>query len=157
MATLEYEGGLVAPEAAALPAEPPAATLDPPAPEEPSERDAASDAHAAEENGGGLRAAGNARGQRYGLSLQFEARPGDPELGRLIENTVWINTDHAAWQRAEATRSTGYHIAVAVALALAPLATGGGGVQQFLTAFLAQWGESVRGEKKGKAAGRRGR
>jgi hypothetical protein len=157
VATLEYEGGLVAPEAPALPAEPPAATLAPPAPEEPSERDAAPDAHAAETNGGGMRGAGAARGQRYGLSLQFEARPGDPELARLIENTVWINTDHAAYQRAEATRATGYHIAVAVALALAPLATGGAGVQQFLTAFLAQWGESVRAEKKGRTAGRRGR
>jgi len=157
VATLEYEGGLVAPETATLPTEPPAATLAPPAPEEPGERDAASDAHAADGNGGGLRAAGTARGQRYGLSLQFEARPGDPELARLIESTVWINTDHAAYQRAEATRSTGYHIAVAVALALAPLATGGAGVQQFLTAFLAQWGESVRADKKGKAARRRGR
>ena len=156
VATLEYEGGRVAP-APVSPAEPPAATLAPPAPDEPSERDAASTVHAAEVNGGGLRAAGAARGQRYGLSLQFEARPGDPELGRLIENTVWINTDHAAYQRAEATRSTGYHIAVAVALALAPLATGGAGVQQFLTAFLAQWGESVRGEKKEKPAGRRRR
>ena len=156
VATLEYEGGLVAPEAAPLPAEPAAATLAAPVPEEQGERDAESDVHAAETSGG-MRAAGAARGQRYGLSLQFEARPGDPELARLIENTVWINTDHAAYQRAEATRSTGYHIAVAVALALAPLATGGAGVQQFLTAFLAQWGESVRAEKKGKAAGRRGR
>jgi hypothetical protein len=157
VATLEYEGGLVAPEAPALPAETPATALAPPAPEAPSERDATADTHAADANGGGLRPEGTARGQRYGLSLQFEARPGDPELARLIENTVWINTDHAAYQRAEATRATGYHIAVAVALALAPLATGGAGVQQFLTAFLAQWGESVRGEKKGKSAVRRGR
>jgi hypothetical protein len=156
VATLEYEGGLVAPETPA-PAEPPATTLAPPAPEKPSERDAVSDANATDANGGGLRAEGPARGQRYGLSLQFESRLGDPELARLIENTVWINTDHAAYQRAEATRATGYHIAVAVALALAPLATGGAGVQQFLTAFLAQWGESVRAEKKGKAPGRRGR
>ena len=90
------------------------------------------------------------RGQRYGLSVQFEARPGDPELARLIENTVWINTDHAAYQRAESTRSTGYHIAVAVALALAPLATGEAGVQKFVTAFLAQWGEAVRVTTKGR-------
>ena len=90
------------------------------------------------------------RGQRYGLSVQFEARPGDPELARLIENTVWINTDHAAYQRAESTRSTGYHIAVAVALALAPLATGDAGVQKFVTAFLAQWGEAVRVTTKGR-------
>ena len=90
------------------------------------------------------------RGQRYGLSVQFEARPGDPELARLIENTVWINTDHPAYQRAESTRSTGYHIAVAVALALAPLATGGQGVQQFVTAFLAQWGDAVQVGRKGR-------
>jgi hypothetical protein len=86
--------------------------------------------------------------------VQFEARPGDPELGRLIENTVWINTDHAAYQRAKSTRSTGYHIAVAVALALAPLATGGHGVQQFVTAFLAQWGEAVRGVPRGRRRGK---
>lgn len=85
-----------------------------------------------------------ARAQRYGLTLQFEERAGDPELARLIENTVWINTAHPAYVRAESTRSTGYHVAVAVALALAPLATGGSGIQQFLTVFLAQWGEAVR-------------
>jgi hypothetical protein len=157
VSTLEYEGGLVGPEASTTRNEPSATTLAPPAPEQPSERDAGSNANVADVNGGGLRAEGTARAQRYGLSLQFEARPGDPEMGRLIENTVWINTDHAAYQRAEATRSTGYHIAVAVALALAPLATGGAGVQQFVTAFLAQWGESVRGEKKGQAARRRGK
>ncbi len=90
------------------------------------------------------------RAQRYGLSLQFEDRSGDPELARLIENTVWINTAHPAYVRAEATRSTAYHVAVAVALALAPLATGGSGVQQFLTVFLAQWGEAVRGKAVGR-------
>jgi len=94
------------------------------------------------------------RAQRYGLSLQFEERPGDPELGRLIENTVWINTAHPAYVRAESTRSTGYHVAVAVALALAPLATGGADVQQFLTVFLAQWGEAVRGRVTRRPRGR---
>lgn len=92
-----------------------------------------------------------AKALRYGLSLQFEERPGDPELGRLIENTVWINTSHPAYLRAEATRSTGYHVAVAVALALAPLATGGSGMQQFLTVFLTQWGEAVRAKPGGRA------
>jgi hypothetical protein len=94
------------------------------------------------------------RGQRYGLSVQFEARPGDPELARLIENTVWINTDHPAYQRAESSRSIGYHIAVAVALALAPLATGDHGVQQFVTAFLAEWGEAVRPDRRAIARSR---
>lgn len=107
-------------------------------------------------DGVGAAGARTTRGQRYGLSVQFEARPGDPELARLIENTVWINTDHPAYERAESTRSTGYHIAVAVALALAPLATGDRGVQQFVTAFLAQWGEAVRENRKGRTRGQRG-
>jgi len=95
----------------------------------------------AESDGGATARA--TRAQRYGLSLQFEARPDDTEIARLIENTVWINTAHAAYRRAESTRSTGYHNAVATALAIAPLATGGSGVQEFLTAFLGHWGESV--------------
>ncbi len=94
------------------------------------------------------------RAQRYGLSLQFEDRPGDPEMGRLIENTVWINTVHPAYVRAESTRSTGYHVAVAVALALATLATGGAGVQQFVTVFLAQWGEAMRAGPARRTRGR---
>ncbi len=155
IAAEENEGGATAPEPATPNDAPAAATLTAPIPTESPEHAAGTDA--ASGSDGGLRSDATARGQRYGLSLQFEARPGDPELARLIENTVWINTDHAAYKRAESTRSTGYHIAVAVALALAPLATGGAGVQQFLTAFLAQWGESVGGERKPKGAGRRGR
>lgn len=88
------------------------------------------------------------RGVRYGLSIQFEAWPGDTEMARLIESTVWVNTEHPAWKRAETTRATQYHVAVAVALALAPLATGGGDVQAFLTAFLTQWGEAIGGTPK---------
>ena len=32
------------------------------------------------------------RPSRLGLAVQFEERPGDPELGRLVESTVLINT-----------------------------------------------------------------
>ncbi len=127
-----------------------APTLTPPAPAGEAPR-ALDEAAAPGDADNGTSGGRMGRGQRYGLSVQFEARPGDPELARLIENTVWINTDHAAYLRAESTRSTGYHIAVAVALALAPLATGGHGVQQFVTAFLAQWGEAVRVVPKGRA------
>jgi hypothetical protein len=154
---LENEGGPTAAEAA-LPSDASAtATLTPPIPEESPDRAAGAETDGAPGHHGVLRTEVAARGQRYGLSLQFEARPGDPELARLIESTVWINTDHAAYERAESTRSTGYHIAVAVALALAPLATGGAGVQQFLTAFLAQWGEAVGRGRKVKPPGVRGR
>ena len=131
--------------------EPGVALAPPPAASPPPAPDATADpAHAGDAAAGAPRA----RAQRYGLSLQFEERAGDPEMARLIENTVWINTTHPAYVRAEATRSTPYHVAVAVALALAPLATGGTGVQQFLTVFLAQWGEAVRGKPGARAKGR---
>jgi hypothetical protein len=153
IAAEENEGGAIAPPDVTPTAPTAAPSLTPIAPTEPP-GDAAG-AIGPPAGDGAHRSESSARGQRYGLSLQFEARPGDPELARLIENAVWINTDHAAWKRAETTRSTGYHIAVAVALALAPLATGGAGVQQFLTAFLTQWGEAVGAERKAKGGAKR--
>ena len=42
--------------------------------------------------------------------------------------------------RAIASRSLGYHTAVAVALALAPLAVDANDEHAFITQFLAQWG-----------------
>lgn len=83
------------------------------------------------------------RPARYGLSIQFENRPDDVELGRLIESTVWVNEGHPAYRRAAASRSEGYHVAVAVAMALAPLAVDPAKEHGFVTAFLASWGDAV--------------
>ena len=82
------------------------------------------------------------RPARYGLLVQFESRPGDPELGRLVDSTIWINESHPAYGRAVASRSLGYHTALAVALALAPLAVEASTEHAFITQFLAQWGAS---------------
>lgn len=83
---------------------------------------------------------GRRRPARYGLLVQFESRPGDSELGRLVDSTIWINEAHPAYQRAAASRSIGYHTALAVALALAPLAVEPRDEHAFVTRFLAQWG-----------------
>lgn len=72
--------------------------------------------------------------------MHVESRPGDPELGRLVDNAIWINDAHPAYTRAIASRSLGYHTAVAVALALAPLAVDANDEHAFITQFLAQWG-----------------
>ena len=72
--------------------------------------------------------------------MQFESRPGDPELGRLVDSTIWINDAHPAYARAAASRSSGYHTALTVALALAPLAVGASDEHAFITQFLAHWG-----------------
>ena len=84
--------------------------------------------------------AGRRRSARYGLLVQFESRPGDVELARLVDNTIWINDVHPAYTRAAASRSLGYHTAVCVALALAPLAVETNDEHAFVTQFLAQWG-----------------
>ena len=83
------------------------------------------------------------RPAHYGLSIQFENRADDVELGRLVESTVWINEAHPAHRRAVASRSEGYHVALAVALALAPLAAEPANEHGFVTAFLARWGEAL--------------
>ncbi len=86
---------------------------------------------------------------RSGLRIQFEERPDDPEIGRLIESTVWVNTAHPAYRRAAASRSEGYHFALSVALALAPLAAEARKEHAFLTAFLVHWGKSIERSRRG--------
>jgi hypothetical protein len=80
---------------------------------------------------------------RYGLAIDFEHRSDDPELARLVESTIWINDAHPAYRRATASRSEGYHLALATALALAPLAVEPANEHGFVTAFLAAWGGRI--------------
>ncbi len=86
---------------------------------------------------------GEKRPQRYGLRVDFDSRPGGQDLGRLVESTVWVNAAHPAYVRAVDSRSEGYHLALTVAMALAPLAAESTSERSFLTTFLARWGESV--------------
>jgi hypothetical protein len=86
---------------------------------------------------------GKRRPARLGLTIQFETRPDDPGLGRLVQSTVWVNEAHPAYRRAVATRAEGYHLALTVAMALAPLAVEAAEGQAFVTAFLARWGEAI--------------
>ena len=89
------------------------------------------------------------RAARFGLGIQFEDREDDQEIGRLVESTVWVNRAHPAYQRAVATRSVGYHIALAVGLALASLAVEPAKEHEFLTACLSCWGDGGMPKKRG--------
>ena len=129
--------GDVAPEAAGVVAEPAPAEA-PQLPESPT----AAVAEATLARGGRKRPA------RYGLRLQFESQPGEASLSRLVESTVRVNDAHPAYRRAVASRSEGYHLALAVALALAPLAVEPAQGQVFVESFLARWGEAAGGKKK---------
>ena len=91
---------------------------------------------------------GRSRPGHYGLSIRFESHEGDPDLGRLVESTVVVNDAHPAYRRAVASRSEGYHIALAVALALARLAVPPAEEHEFVTAFLARWGEALDGPRR---------
>ncbi|NJD18679.1 MAG: hypothetical protein FIA95_05270 [Gemmatimonadetes bacterium] len=84
------------------------------------------------------------RAGHYGITVRLEERPGDPELGRLIESTVWVNAAHPAYLRAVSSRSEGYHLALTVAMALAPLAVEPERAHAFVTSFLARWGDALR-------------
>ena len=79
----------------------------------------------------------------YGLDIQFEDQPRALELALLLESTVWINRAHPAYRRALTSRSIGYHIALAVAMALAPLAVESAHQHAFVTTFLFRWGEAI--------------
>jgi Histidine kinase-, DNA gyrase B-, and HSP90-like ATPase len=97
--------------------------------------------------------AGRRRPARYGLLVQFESRPEDSELGRLVDSTIWINDAHPAFIRAAASRSLGYHTALVVASTLAPLAVEARDELMFILQFLAHWGSSqTTGAARGRAA-----
>ncbi len=90
---------------------------------------------------------GKRRPTKLGLTIKFTSRPDDPELGRLVETTVWVNEAHPAYNRASASRSEGYHLALAVAMALAGVAVEPRQERRFITEFLARWGEAANGKR----------
>jgi hypothetical protein len=93
-----------------------------------------------------VRLPGRARRKRpttLSLHIDFESLPDDVTLGRLIESTVYVNNAHPAYRRAAASRAEGYHIALAVAAALAPLTAEPGRRQHFINSFLARWGDAA--------------
>jgi hypothetical protein len=96
------------------------------------------------------------RRTQYGLTLRFERRPENDEPGRLVENTMWVNEAHPAFHRAMASRSLGYHLAVTVALSLAPLAVAPEEEHVFVTRFLAEWGAVNRRTLRRQSRSRRG-
>jgi hypothetical protein len=95
-------------------------------------------------------ARGPRRPARYGLTIQFDTRPDDTELARLVDTTVWVNDAHPAYRRAAASRSEGYHLALSVAMALAPLTAEAAGQHDFVTAFLSRWGRAVEKPRPGR-------
>ncbi len=95
---------------------------------------------------------GPKRPVRYGLSIQFEERGDNEELGRLVGTTAYVNTAHPAYHRALASRAEGYHVALSVAMALVPHAVEPAGAHGFVAAFLRRWGEALSRDRRRRGA-----
>jgi hypothetical protein len=98
---------------------------------------------------------GPRRPARLGLTIQYESRPDDTNLGRLVESTVWINDAHPAYRRAVASHAEGYHLALTVAMTLSTIAVEPAQQHAFVTAFLATWGDAVNAGDRVRRRGRR--
>ena len=64
-----------------------------------------------------------------------------------MDSTIWINDAHPAYTRAVVSRSLGYHTALSVALALAPLAVEARDEHTFITQVRAHWGSAQTGHR----------
>jgi hypothetical protein len=60
-----------------------------------------------------------------------------------VDTVVWVNEAHPAYTRAVTSRSEGYHLALCVAMALAPLVAEAGNYPAFITEFLRRWGKAL--------------
>ena len=88
--------------------------------------------------------------------MQLDSPPGDQELASLVDSTIWINDAHPPFVRAAGSRSIAYHTALAVALALAPLAVQPVEEHGFITQFHAHWGGAQARPRRGRRrAGRK--
>ncbi len=103
----------------------------------------------------GCHVSGPKRPARLGLTISFAHEGESADLARLVDTAVMVNADHPAYRRAVSSRSEGYHLALAVALALAPLVTEAVSEREFLNRFLAEWGSSVGGRSRSRPTGRR--
>ncbi|MBU2495062.1 MAG: ATP-binding protein [Candidatus Omnitrophica bacterium] len=80
------------------------------------------------------------RRRRAGLTLSFENAPERKELGWLVENTIWINEGHPAYQRAMNSAAENYHLLLSVAWVLSSYLGGEKSPQDFINQFLSGWG-----------------
>lgn len=78
------------------------------------------------------------------IALQEFIEEGDPLLGRIIEDTIFVNTNHPAWKKAAEERLDEYHIVLTVACVLSEMIEQTHSPAEFISAFLASWGQSLQ-------------
>ncbi len=75
-----------------------------------------------------------------GLMIGFEDAPDRAELGWLLENTVWVNRAHPAYQKAVSGGHEQYHVVLTVVWVLLGHLHDQHSAQQFIGEFLFGWG-----------------
>jgi hypothetical protein len=78
------------------------------------------------------------------IALQEFTQEDRPALGRIIEDTVVVNTAHPAWKKAIQDRLEEYHIVLTVACLLSEMIEQEHTPVEFINTFLASWGNSLQ-------------
>ena len=81
------------------------------------------------------------RTREPGLKITFEEGASEETLARLVEDTVFINARHPAWEKSRRDGAEGYHIITATAVALSSFLEESRSAQTFVARFLAAWGK----------------
>ncbi len=71
-------------------------------------------------------------------------------LGRIVEDTLTINTAHPVWQKAKEKRQEEYHILVTVASVLSQFLESEKSPQDFLNRLLTVWATEIEEDKRGR-------
>lgn len=85
------------------------------------------------------------RGRGPGVEIQFEDNLALGSLGRMIENTLVINTAHPAFAKAKGEGLEEYHIVLSAAWILSNFVDEDKAPREFINSFLSAWGQ---GEQK---------
>ena len=95
------------------------------------------------------------RAKTAGLKLELSEISDVPELllGRVVEDTLTINTSHPAWQKAKQGGMEEYHVIVTVAAVLSQFLESEKSAHHFLNRLLVAWASEsadLEKEKSGK-------
>lgn len=80
------------------------------------------------------------RRKESGLKIVFEEATDSAALGRISEDTIFINSAHPAWKKAKQENLASYHVLSAVAWTLSEFLEPNRSPQDFVSRFLASWG-----------------
>ncbi len=78
------------------------------------------------------------------LAIGFEENTSKTSLARMIENTIWINTNHPAYQKAKQENLEPYHIFLSIAWTLSYFIEENHSPQEFISQFLISWSDQKK-------------